>query len=207
MTPRLNSRGGGSLTIEVRQGDGKAGPSPWRVPVFFAAWDKVEGLGIAKQRSWEEREPLPQSLSRVLVHLIFSTKNREPVLVPEIRTELQAYLAGVLREEQCPALQVGGVADHVHLLFGLSRTVTVAQVVEQVKTSSSKWIKPKGAAFTEFHWQAGYGAFSVSQSNAGAVARYIRNQEEHHRKVTFQEEYRRFLKRYQVGYDERYVWD
>jgi putative transposase len=93
---------------------------------------------------------LPQSLSRVLVHLIFSTKNREPVLVPEIRTELQAYLAGVLREEQCPALQVGGVADHVHLLFGLSRTLAVAQVVEQVKTSSSKWIKPKGAAFANF---------------------------------------------------------
>jgi putative transposase len=150
---------------------------------------------------------LAQSLSRILVHLIFSTKNREPVLVPEIRTELQSYLAGVLREEECPALQVGGVEDHVHLLFGLSRTRTVAQVVEQVKTSSSKWIKPRGEAFAGFHWQAGYGAFSVSQSNAAAVAQYIRNQEEHHRKVTFQEEYRRFLKRYQVDYDERYVWD
>jgi hypothetical protein len=83
----------------------------------------------------------------------------------------------------------------------------VAQVVEQVKTSSSKWIKPRGQAFAGFHWQAGYGAFSVSQSNAAAVAQYIRSQEEHHRKVTFQEEYRRFLKRYQVVYDERYVWD
>ena len=150
---------------------------------------------------------MAQSLSRILVHLIFSTKNREPVLVPEIRTELQSYLAGVLREEECPALQVGGVEDHVHLLFGLSRTRTVAQIVEQVKTSSSKWIKPWGAGFTEFHWQAGYGAFSVSQSNAAAVAQYIRSQEELHRKVTFQEEYRRFLKRYQVDYDERYVWD
>jgi REP element-mobilizing transposase RayT len=98
----------------------------------------------ATKRSWKERETLAQSLSRILVHLIFSTKNREPVLVPEIRTELRSYLAGVLREEQCPALQVGGVADHVHLLFGLSRTRTVAQVVEQVKTSSSKWIKPRG---------------------------------------------------------------
>lgn len=150
---------------------------------------------------------MAQSLSRILVHLIFSTKNRKPVLIPEIRTELQSYLAGVLREEGCPTLQVGGVTDHVHLLFGLSRIRTVAQVVEQVKTSSSKWIKPRGAAFAEFHWQAGYGAFSVSQSNAGAVAQYIRSQEEHHRKVTFQEEYRRFLKRYQVEYDERYVWD
>src|SRR6476661_486139 len=139
---------------------------------------------------------MPQSLSRILVHLIFSTKNRGPVLTPEIRAELQPYLAVVLREDDCPPLQVGGVEDHVHLLFGLSRTRTVAQVVENVKTSSSKWIKTKGPAFTEFHWQAGYGVFSVSQSNADAVIQYIQSQEEHHRKMTFQEEYRRFLKMY-----------
>ena len=150
---------------------------------------------------------MPQSLSRILVHLIFSTKNREPVLVPAIRDELHPYLAVVLSEDQCPSLQVGGVEDHVHLLFGLSRTRTVAQVVENVKVSSSKWVKMKGPSFSEFHWQAGYGAFSVSQSNAGAVAQYIQNQAEHHRKVTFQDEYRRFLKRYQISYDERYVWD
>lgn len=150
---------------------------------------------------------MPQSLSRILVHLIFSTKNRERFLTPEIRTELHPYLAAVLREDGCPSLQTGGVEDHVHLLFGLSRTRTVAQVVETVKTSSSKWIKTKGQAFAEFHWQAGYGAFSVSQSNAAAVTRYIQEQEEHHRKITFQEEYRRFLKLYQVPYDESYVWD
>jgi putative transposase len=152
-------------------------------------------------------DAMPQSLSCVLVHLIFSTKNRDPVLNPEIRAELHPYLAGVLREDECPALQVGGVEDHVHLLFGLSRIRTVAQVVEKVKTSSSKWIKTKGSAFAEFHWQAGYGAFSVSQSNAGSVIQYIKSQEEHHRKMTFQEEYRRFLKRYQITYDENYVWD
>lgn len=150
---------------------------------------------------------MPQSLSRILVHLIFSTKNRDPVLTPEIRAELHPYLAVVLREDGCPALQVGGVEDHVHALFGLSRTRTVAQVVETVKTSSSKWLKTKGTAFASFHWQTGYGAFSVSQSNAGAVVRYIQNQAEHHQKVTFQEEYRRFLKRYQIAYDESYVWD
>jgi putative transposase len=150
---------------------------------------------------------MPQSLARILVHLIFSTKNRDPVLNPEVRAELHPYLADVLREDGCPSLQVGGVEDHVHLLLGLSRTRTVAQVVENVKTSSSKWMKIQGAAFSEFHWQAGYGAFSVSQSNADAVILYIRNQEEHHRKMTFQEEYRRFLKMYQVAYNEEYVWD
>ena len=150
---------------------------------------------------------MPQSLSRVLVHLIFSTKNRDPVLTPEIQAELHPYLAVVSRDNDCPSLQVGGVEDHVHLLFGLSRTRTVAQIVEAVKTSSSKWIKTKGPAFTGFHWQAGYGAFSVSQSNIAAVVLYIQNQREHHQKVTFQEEYRKFLRRYQIAYDEKYVWD
>ena len=150
---------------------------------------------------------MPQSLSRILVHLIFSTKNREPFLVPEIRTELYSYLAGVLREEECPALQVGGVADHVHLLFGLSRTRTVAQVVEQVKTSSSKWIKPRGQAFAGFHWQAGYGAFSVSPGHVEVLKEYIRNQEKHHRAESFQDEFRRLCKKYGIEIDERYVWD
>src|SRR5258706_6795478 len=150
---------------------------------------------------------MPQSLSRILIHLVFSTKNRVGILNPKIQAELHPYLAGVLNGIDCPSLQVGGVEDHVHLLFGLSRTRTVAQVVETVKTSSSKWIKTKGPALAQFHWQAGYGAFSVSQSNANAVIGYIQNQAEHHRKVTFQDEYRKFLRRYQIAYDEKYVWD
>jgi len=129
------------------------------------------------------------------------------MLTPVIRTELHPYLAVVLRDNDCPSLKVGGVADHVHLLFGLSRTVAVAKVVELVKTSSSKWIKTKGPEFAFFHWQTGYGVFSVSQSDADAVVRYIENQEAHHRRLSFQDEYRRFLERYQVAYDERYVWD
>ena len=150
---------------------------------------------------------MPQSLSRILVHLIFSTKNRVAVLTPDIQKELYPYLAVVLRENNCPALKVGGFIDHTHLFFGLSRTLSIAQVVETVKTSSSKWIKTKGAEFSQFHWQGGYGSFSVSQSEAETVIRYIENQEEHHRKMTFQEEFRKFLERYQVPYDERYVWD
>ncbi len=138
---------------------------------------------------------------------MFSTKNREPWLDGKVASEIHPYLVGVLNNIGCPSLQVGGVADHVHLFFRLARTKTVAEVVEAVKTSSSKWIKTKGPEFGNFHWQSGYGAFSVSQSDSEAVVTYIQNQPEHHRMVTFQEEYRRFLDRYQVAYDERYVWD
>jgi len=150
---------------------------------------------------------MPQSLSRILVHLIFSTKNRDPCLTLEIRAELHPYLAAVLCENGCPSLQVGGAEDHVHLLFGLSRTLTVAQVAEKVKTRSSKWMKTRSAADARFRWQAGYGAFSVSQSEADKVVRYIQNQVEHHRETTFQDEYRKFLHRYQVTYDEGRVWE
>ena len=150
---------------------------------------------------------MPQSLSRILIHLVFSTKDRRRVLTPAIRVELHPYLAGTLDNIDCPSLQVGGVEDHVHLTFGLSRTRTIADVVESVKTSSSKWIKTKSDEFAGFHWQRGYGAFSVSESDAEAVVTYIRNQEKHHHRTTFQEEYRRLLERYRVAYDERYVWD
>jgi len=150
---------------------------------------------------------MPQSLSRILIHLAFSAKNRTRVLTPAIQAELHPYLAGTLDHIDCPSLQVGGVEDHVHLFFGLSRTRAMAGVVETVKTSSSKWIKSKGAEFADFHWQSGYGAFSVSQSDADTVVTYIRNQAQHHRKMTFQDEYRRLLERYKVAFDERYVWD
>src|SRR5436190_8571487 len=112
---------------------------------------------------------MPQSLSRVLVHLVFSTKNRERVLTPIIQAELHPYLATVLDNFECPSLQVGGVEDHVHLLFGLARTRTISEVVERVKTSSSKWIKTKDPRFVDFYWQAGYGVFSVSHSQANEV--------------------------------------
>ncbi len=150
---------------------------------------------------------MPQSLSRILTHLVFSTKNRAPCLTPEIQRELHPYLAGVLDHIECPALRVGGVEDHVHLFFGLSRTLSIAEVVEKVKTSSSKWIKGKGDLFQDFHWQSGYGAFSVSQSDADAVIAYVQDQARHHQKMSFQEEYRKLLEKYRVSYDERYVWD
>ena len=150
---------------------------------------------------------MPQSLSRVLVHLIFSTKNRAPVFTDAISDELHPYLSVVLNDHDSPSLQVGGVEDHVHLLFGLSRTMTIAQIVEAIKTSSSKWIKTKDERYGYFHWQAGYGAFSVSSSQVSRVIRYIQNQPDHHRRFSFQDEFRRILQRHQVEFDERYVWD
>jgi REP element-mobilizing transposase RayT len=150
---------------------------------------------------------MSQSLARNLVHRIFSTKNRAPLLDAAIRPEVNSYLAGILREWDSPAILVGSVADHVHALFVLSKNHALCKVVEEVKRGSSKWIKTKGDAFADFYWQNGYGAFSVSQSNVPGVRQYIANQEEHHRRLTFQEEFRLFLKRHGVEYDERYVWD
>ena len=149
---------------------------------------------------------MPQSLSSILIHLIFSTKNREPFLTPEIDAELYPYMATILKAMKSPALIINGT-DHIHALLSLSRVVTIAALVEEVKTESSKWIKTKGREFRNFYWQSGYGAFSISQSQVPTVKRYIGRQKEHHRRVTFQDEYRKFLKLYEVEYDERYVWD
>jgi putative transposase len=150
---------------------------------------------------------MPQSLSAILIHLVFSTKNREPFITPAIETELHPYLAKIFRELKSPSLTINGASDHVHILFSLGRVIKVADLVEEVKTESSKWIKTKGREFRNFHWQRGYGALSIGQSNVVALKRYISNQKQHHRGITFQDEYRKFLKSYRIEYDERYVWD
>jgi REP element-mobilizing transposase RayT len=150
---------------------------------------------------------VPQSLASILIHLIFSTKHREPLLTPAIETELYAYLAAILKDQGCAALAIGGMPDHVHILCLLARTASVSRVVEEVKKGSSRWIKTKGPPFRGFAWQAGYGAFSIGQSGVDQARRYIKNQKEHHQIKSFQDEYRAFLARYEVAYDERYVWD
>jgi len=150
---------------------------------------------------------MPQSLSLVLVHIIFSTRDRKPLIEHPIRQDLHAYLASRAREVGCECYCVGGVADHVHLAVRLSRTVTIAQVLEELKTSSSKWLKTQSAGLKTFSWQSGYGAFSVGPSDLPALRQYIETQEAHHKKHTFQDELRGFLKKYGVEYDERYVWD
>ena len=150
---------------------------------------------------------MPQSLSLVVVHVVFSTKERRPLLDANTRPKLHAYLATVARNAGCECYRAGGVADHVHLAIRLSRTVTIADLVENLKTSSSKWLKTQAPELTAFSWQRGYGCFSVSRTDLDSLCAYIDRQEEHHRTGTFQEEFRMFLKKYGVEYDEAYVWD
>jgi putative transposase len=151
---------------------------------------------------------MSQSLTRMWSHLIFSTKERYPFLIDkETREKLHAYMAAILRNHDCPTLQIGGATDHIHALFALSKNSSIAEVAYEVKRGSSKWIKTLGQEFKRFHWQSGYGAFSVSQSHVEQVRRYVLRQEQHHRKISFQDEYREFLRRYDVEFDERYIWD
>ena len=148
---------------------------------------------------------MPQSLANVLIHLIFSTKNREPVIPPDLTSPLHGYIVGILDKLGSRSIQTAGTRDHVHVLFLQWRTLAIAKVVEEVKKSSSKWMKGQGVR--SFTWQAGYAVFSVSESQKAAVVRYIQRQEAHHRRVGFQDEMREFLVRHGVSYDERYVWD
>ncbi|MGQ0635020.1 MAG: IS200/IS605 family transposase [Planctomycetaceae bacterium] len=150
---------------------------------------------------------MSQSLAKNLIHLVFSTKHRAPLINKLVQPDLYKYLGGILSKWDSPSINIGGVADHVHLLFCLSKNHALSTVVEHVKKGSSKWIKTQGPEFASFHWQAGYGAFSVSQSSAPRVKGYIRDQEEHHRSRSFQDEFRAFLRVHEVQFDELYVWD
>lgn len=150
---------------------------------------------------------MPQSLSLNLVHLVFSTKDRMPLITSSVLPQLHAYLATVARKNDGECYRVGGVADHVHLAIRLSRTVALADLVSELKTSSSKWMKEQAPGLSKFSWQRGYGAFSIGPKDLEAVLAYIDGQEEHHRTKTFQDEYRGFLRHYGIEFDERYVWD
>ncbi len=141
------------------------------------------------------------------MHLVFSTKERRPLLEDTVRQELHNYAGGILKDLDSPAIIMNSVPDHVHILFNLHRTKALADVVMETKRGTSKWIKTKGNQFALFQWQNGYGAFSISQSAVSEVTEYIRNQAGHHRRVSFQDEFRTFLKRYEIEFDERYVWD
>ena len=149
---------------------------------------------------------MAQSLSKVYIHLVFSTKNREPLIADEWQPDLWAYLAGAIQGQKCFAHRIGGVRDHVHILFEQHRTTSLSKLVGEIKSETSKWIKAQKGV-NQFAWQAGYGAFSVSASNVEEVKSYIDHQASHHQKKTFQDEFREFLSRYGVEYDERYVWD
>ena len=150
---------------------------------------------------------MPQSLSKVIVHIIFSTKDREPWLDSDVRPRMHAYIATICRDLGAECVRVGGVSDHIHLVTTLPRTLSQAQLIEQIKKTSSKWIKAIDARYCGFFWQRGYAAFSVSPSQREAVLQYIDAQQEHHRTRTFHEEYRELLRRHGVDFDERHVWD
>lgn len=150
---------------------------------------------------------MPQSLSKVILHIIFSTKNREPWLHTDLRPRMHAYLATICHDANADLVRVGGVADHIHIVTTLPRTLSQAQLIEQIKKTSSKWIKALDVRYRGFFWQRGYAAFSVSPSQLESVLEYVDKQQEHHCTRTFQEEYRELLRKHGVGFDERYVWD
>ncbi|MEN8117275.1 MAG: IS200/IS605 family transposase [Bacteroidota bacterium] len=148
---------------------------------------------------------MPQSLAKVYIHIVFSTKHGNPIISNEVQKELHSYMVGTISKLGSYTNEIYANPDHIHILCNLPRIITIAHFISKIKTSSSKWVKTKGLA--NFSWQDGYGVFSVSSSKINIVEKYIQNQFEHHKKVTFKEELRNFFKEYGIDYDERYVWD
>ncbi|MDB5033374.1 MAG: tnpA [Chlorobi bacterium] len=148
---------------------------------------------------------MPHSLAKVLLHIVFSTKYRQPMIHPSIEDELYRYMSAICRYHGSPAIRIGGIADHVHIACSLGRSVAICDLVEEVKRNSSKWMKSKGSP--EFRWQNGYGVFSFRESEVPIMTRYIERQKIHHRELTFKEEYRKFLIEYCIPFDEKYIWD
>jgi len=148
-----------------------------------------------------------QSLVKNYIHIIFSTKLRAPLILESIENELYSYIGGICKQLECYPVKIGGYIDHIHILCMLSKKIPLMKLLEEIKAHSSKWIKTKDDTLKKFYWQNGYGAFSVNPYEVDKVIAYIENQKEHHRKKTFQEEYRAFLKKYDVEFDEKYVWD
>jgi putative transposase len=151
---------------------------------------------------------MSQSLSQIFLHIVFSTKERRPFLQDKtIRERMHIYLKGICDKQDCPSLKVSGVEDHVHIACRLAKTMDVASLIKELKQGSSIWVKSEFPVLSGFYWQNGYGAFSISPSHVPGLKRYIEDQDEHHRRESFQDEFRRLLKKYDVEYDERYVWN
>jgi len=149
---------------------------------------------------------MPQSLVKVLIHVVFSTKNRTDLILPEIEAHLFRYMHGIIDNNGSKLILANGTTDHIHLLISLGRMIQISTLIGDIKRDSSSWVKQNGGS-SRFYWQEGYGAFSIGQSQVGTVMSYIDAQKEHHKNQDFQSEFRSLLKRYQVDYDERYVWD
>ena len=150
---------------------------------------------------------MSQSLSKLYVHLVFSTKGRVETLPKQHLSEINSYIAEILNRNHCPAIIIGGTANHIHILYVQSKTMSLSDIVRLVKSSSSKWINEKNGIFNQFAWQDGYGAFSISQSHVDSVINYIKHQKQHHEKSSFQDEFRRLCQLYGVELNEKYAWD
>ncbi|WP_417429457.1 IS200/IS605 family transposase [Halpernia sp.] len=147
-----------------------------------------------------------QSLVKNYIHIIFSTKNRENFIDENIEEQLFSYLGGICKNHKCYPIQIGGYRNHIHILCLLSQKITLAKLMEELKSHSSKWIKTKDAKYSNFYWQNGYGAFSVNPKQIDIVKEYIINQKEHHQIKSFQDEYLQILKNYNIEFDEKYLW-
>lgn len=150
---------------------------------------------------------MAQSLSNILLHIVFSTKNREPFIDESIERDLFKYVATVARTLHCPTHGIGAADDQIHIACSLARTVSASKLIQEIKQDSSHWMKQHGAAYIGFAWQNGYGAFSIGQSQLADLQRYITGQRDHHRRESFQDEFRRLLAKYEIEVDERYAWD
>lgn len=149
---------------------------------------------------------MAQSLADIIIHVIFSTKDRNPWIQPDVDTELYSYIHAVCHNLNCLVIQINGISDHIHILLSLDKTITISKLIAEIKSNSSYWIKTKGKNYEDFAWQNGYGAFSVSRPNIDGVIKYIALQKEHHKTMTFQEELLSLLKRAKIKYDEQYLW-
>lgn len=150
---------------------------------------------------------MAQTLVKLYVHIIFSTKNRADSIKPEIEEELFAYIGGISNNNKSKLVAANGTTNHLHLLLSMSKNIDLSKLVGDIKRDSSKWIKTKGVKFQNFRWQDGYGGFSVGYTQINDVKKYIANQKQHHAKVSFEDELRYFLDKYDVDYDEQYAWD
>ena len=162
-----------------------------------------EYIKITKHRGVK----MPQSLSKIYVHVVFGTKHRVPWLIERVRPELYAFMAGSLKLVDSQPVRIGGMPDHTHLVFRLSKTYALSKVIERVKTDSSLWIKNRGQNFEDFAWQNGYGAFSIGQSGLDSTVRYVVNQQTHHQRFSFKEEMRQIFLAHQLEYNEKYFWE
>lgn len=171
-----------------------------------SACERNPGYGLITQAVAESDEQyMPQSLFKVLIHVVFSTKNRADLITSDIENGLFGYIHGIVENNKSKLILINGTTNHVHLLISLGKLADVPELIGDIKRSSSFWIKRNGAA--DFYWQKGYGVFSIGQSQVATVTKYISNQKEHHKKIGFEDEYREFLNRYEIEYDERYMWD